>query len=319
VPSAHEGEITSATPIGDVLALRFEIEPSETYIERFDPPGAGAGLTLALTTVVRNANSFPVVLERVDYRLLVAGRDVGEGRVVAGIEVQAGGSVPFAWTVVGDLAEHPPLWGKVVAAFAGTPLPFAIEGRLVFSSQSYAFNTGTRSLVEGYALSRESVRAPRLRLERDGSRVTLVHAGAPVVTLSLLAQNPGDVGYFLTGRGLVLELNGMHVAELDLAPLPLAAGDVVRTELNFLIDRGRLGQAALTALDAALAGERGEVRVLGEFAYDVLGVDSFPIVLPDGLSLSLPTRALPAPPAPRLPPLAPTSPDASGEAGSGGD
>ncbi len=306
-PAATDGEITSATPIGDVFAPRFEVEPAETYIERFDPPGAGAGLTLALSTIVRNSNSFPIVLERIDYRLFVAGESVGEASVTAGVELPAGGSADFAWTLQGDLAEHPPLWSKVVGAFAGSPLPFAVEGKLVFSSQSYAFSTGTRPLVDGYALSRESVRPPRIRLEREGSRVTLVHANAPVVTLSLLAQNPGDVGYFLTGRGLVLELNGVHVAELDIGPLPLPAGDVVRSELTFLIDRGRLGEAAAAAVEAALAGERGEVRVLGEFAYDVLGVDSFPVVMPEGLSLLLPARALPAPPAPRVPaPPAPT-------------
>ena len=299
-PPTHDGEITSATPVGDVFAPRLEVEPEHTFIERFDPPGAGAGLALALATVVRNPNSFPIVLDRIDYRLLIADEVVAESHFDAALALGANGSAALAWTLAGDLGEQRTLWSQVVGAFAGVPLPFAVEGRLVFSSQSYAFTTGTRRLVEGTVLSRESVRAPRIRLESAGSRVMLLHANAPVVALTLLAQNPGDVGYFLTGRGLRLELNDVQIAELDLGPLPLPAGDIVRTELSFVIDRSRLDERAAEALEEALAGRRGDVRVLGDFAYDVLGVDSFPVVVTDGLVLRLPARALPrqAPPGP---------------------
>lgn len=294
-PAAYDSEITSATPIGDVFAPRFKVDADDTYIERFDPPGAGAGLVLAVATVVHNPNSFPIVLERVDYQLALAGEVVAAAALATEVELAAGGSEPLRWAIEADLADHATLWSQVVAAFAGSPLPFELEGRLGFASQTYAFTTGMRLLVDGTVLSRESVVAPRIRLDPVGSRVTLVRPDAPVVTVAIVAQNPGDVGYFLSGRGLVLELNDAPVAVIDLSPLPLPAGESVRTELTFLIDRSRLDEAGREALDVALAGHRGYVRLLGALAYDVLGVDSFPVADDGSLVLSLPATALPRP------------------------
>ena len=293
-PGAGDGEITSATPLGEVFAPRFEVDSKATFIERFDPPGAGAGLALALATEVHNPNGFAIVLQRVSYRLLIDGEVVGESSLETDLELPANGSAPLAWKVDADLTELPALWLQVVRAFAGEPLPFALEGQLVFASQTYAFTTLTRRLAEGTALSRQEVAPPRLRLDGLSSRVAVVREDAPVVTLALVAQNPGEVGYFLTGPELVLELNDEVVASLELGPLPLPAGDIVRADLTFLIDRLRLSESAESALAAALRGERADVRLLGAFAYDVLGVDSFVIENEAGLLVRIPERSLPA-------------------------
>ena len=292
-PAAVDTEITSATPLGEVFAPRFEVEPGATFIERFDPPGAGAGLALALATVVRNPNGFPIVLQRIDYRLRLDGEVVAEAALLTDLEVDANSAAPLAWTVEADLTERPELWLQVVRAFASTPLAFALEGQLHFSTQSYAFVTLSRPLAEGTALARQEVAPPRLRLDGLSSRVTLVRPDAPVVTLALVAHNPGDVGYFLTGPALVLELNDEPVATLELGPLPLPAGDTVRTDLTFLIDRARLSERADAAVTAALRGERADVRLLGAFAYDVLGVDSFTLRNESGLIVRIPERSLP--------------------------
>jgi len=289
-----EREITSATPIGDVFAPRFEFDASESAIERFDPPGAGAGLVLALASQVRNPNSFPVVLQRVEWRLRVAGEVAAAGVRELDLVLEAGSSVPLWWRLDADLADRTGLWSPVVAAYAGTPLPVELEGRVVFASQSYSFTTGQRTLLAGAVLARQNVVPPRLRLEGVNTRLTLVRSDAPVVTVGLVAQNPGDVGYFLSGRALALELNGAVVALLDLTPGPLPAGETVRRELVFLIDAARLDETARSALAEALAGRSAEVRVLGTFAYDVLGVDSFAVELAEPLSVRIPRQGLPA-------------------------
>lgn len=292
-PGLVDTEITSATPLGEVFAPRFEVDPSTTFIERFDPPGAGAGLVLAVATTVRNPNGFPIVLQQVDYRLRLGEEVVASAVLLPELELDANGSAPLQWTIDADLTERSGLWSQVVRAFASTPLPFALEGQLVFVSQSYAFRTLVRPLAEGVALARQEVVTPRLRLDALSSRVTLVRADAPVVVLGLIAHNPGEVGYFLTASELVLELNGEPVATLELGPLPLPAGDTVRSDLTFLVDRERLSDEADAALAVALRGERADVRLLGGFAYDVLGVDSFTLRNETGLMVRIPERSLP--------------------------
>lgn len=291
-----EREITSATPIGDVFAPRFEVDAAASAIERFDPPGAGAGLVLAVESTVRNPNAFPIVLQRVDYRLQVAGDSVASGSRAFDLPLDPGETRAVSWRFDADLSDRPRLWSAVVGAFAGTPLAFELDGRVVFASQSYSFTTGARDLMGGGVLARQNVVAPRLRLDGIGSRLTVVRADAPAVTVVLVATNPGDVGYFLSGSDVVLELNGAPVATIELAPYPLAAGETVRRELVFLVDVARLEPSARAALDEALAGARGDVRLRGALAYDVLGVDSFRID-PSDLSVSIPSRALPTPPA----------------------
>jgi hypothetical protein len=286
----REGEITSATPIGDVFAPRFEIDAGATHIERFDPPGAGAGFALAVGSTVRNPNAFPVVLQRVEYTLSIAGEAVATGRLEPSLELNAGESGALDWTIAADLTERRGLWSAVVGAYAGTPLPFEIEGRLVFASQSYVFTTGTRALMGGTALAREAVRSPRLRLDGVTSRIALVRSDAPVAVITLVAVNPGEVGYFLSARDVVLELGGFVLATLDLGPVPMPAGETIRTEITFLIDRARLTADAEAALSSVLAGHRGAVRVKGNFVYDVLGVDSFPVDLQGDLEVTLPGR-----------------------------
>lgn len=284
-------EITSATPIGDVFAPRFEVVAETTRIERFDPPGAGAGLVLAIDTLVRNPNAFPITLQRVEYRLAIGAEAVAGGALEPDLELGAGESAPLSWTVAADLTERRALWSAVVGAYAGTPLTFEVEGRLVFASQSYVFTTGTRPLLVGAALASETVRAPLLRLDGITSRIALVRSDAPVAVVTLVARNPGDVGYFLTGRDVVLEIDGIALASLDFGPVPMPAGDTVRTEITFLIDRASLSDEGEAVLAGVLAGRRSDLRLKGSLAYDVLGVDSFMVDLQGGLSVTLPGRA----------------------------
>jgi hypothetical protein len=291
--TASEGEIVAATPIADVLAPRFEPLAQQTRIERFDPPGAGALLGVAISNHLRNPNDFAITVERIEYTLTLAGTPVARGVLEPALPLAANASEPLAWRIDAPLTDHRPLWRPVVDTFAGTPLPFTLEGVIRFTSQSYAFTTGTLLLVEGTLLADRTVVAPRLRLDGKASRVTVVRSDAPVVAVSLLASNPGDIGYFLSGRELALSVNDAFVATLELGPVPVSAGETRRIELIFIIDVSRLGEEALAALGAALRGERAVVVVRGGFAYDVLGVDSYAVDVGDGLTTALPPAQLP--------------------------
>jgi hypothetical protein len=293
-----EGEIVAATPIADVLAPRFELLAEGTRIERFDPPGAGAGLGVAIATRLRNPNDFAVTIERIEYVLTLAGIPVARGELAPGLVIEPNGDALLDWGIDAPLSERRELWRPVVDTFVGEPLPFALEGIVRFTSQSYAFTTGTRPLVEGTLLADQAIAPPRLRLDGTASRVTLVRADAPVVSLSLLVSNPGDIGYFLSGSALELEVNDAVVAWADLGPVPVPAGETRRVELIFIVELGRLSPEALEALAEALRGERAVVRVQGGFAYDVLGVDSYRADIGGGLVTSLPPSRLPGGTAP---------------------
>lgn len=288
-------EIAEAVPLVDVVAPRFEVDAAGSRIERFDPPGAGAGLEAALAATVANPNVFDVVLERVEWTLKLAGRPVASGVLEPGLAVPGEAAVPLAWTAEASLAEVRELWGPVVGAFAGRPLPFEVEGRLRFVSEVYGFTSGVRPLFAGELLARQSVRAPVLALLDGAHEATAVRPDAPALRVVLTATNPGDVGYFLTGRDLRIALgtprtaagaterapspaevgDALEVGRVDLAPVPVPAGATVRADLLVYVDPAALSEAARGRLGAVLAGVPTPVTVTGSWAYDVLGVDSF--------------------------------------------
>ena len=67
----------------------------------------------------------------------------------------------------------------------------------------------------------------------------------------------------------------LEVGRVDLAPVPVPAGATVRTDLFVYVDPASLAPAALRRLEAALAGVPTPFSLVGAWAYDVLGVDSF--------------------------------------------
>jgi hypothetical protein len=293
------GEITAATPVVDVVSPRFEVDQAATRIDRFDPPGAGAGLSVTVAATATNPNPFDMTVERLAYTLSLAGQAVAEGVLEPGLFVPRLGEATVSWTVDASLAEHPTLWRAVVGTYAGEPLPFAVEGQLRFLSDAYAFTTGVRPLFSGTLSARETIQPPRLAVVRRAHEVIVVRPDAPAVRLALEVGNPGDVGYFVSGRGLALGLllprapaevavagvaappspgelaEVLTVGFVDLPPLPVPAGASVRTDLLVYLEPAALSPAARARLDVVLEGGVVPFVLDGRFVYDVLGVDSF--------------------------------------------
>jgi len=294
------GEITDMSPVVDVVAPRFVLDPRETRIERFDPPGAGAGLVVDLSVVVSNPNTFDLFLESVDYRLLLAGERAHAAVLEPRLLVPALGSARWRWRLEASLADQPKLWRAVVASFAGDPLPFAVEGRLRFVSEVFIFSTGVRPLFSGVLRARQAVEPPEIAVVAGTEGTVVARSDAPALRFLLELRNPGDVGYFVSARGLALGLlrpgfdaagaplaptdaersDASSVAIFDLAPVPLPAGATVQREIVVVLDQGRLADDGRELVEALLAGEAMRFVIDGPFVYDVLGADSFQV--PEG-------------------------------------
>lgn len=266
-----------AEPLEPVEPLRFELVPGRTRIERFDPPGAGSSVELTVTAQAQNPNAFGVRLERVAYEVFLAGKSVGQGEVAPGSFIAAGAEVPVRFAMVASLAGDAALVRAVAQAFTGTPLPVRIEGIEVFASESHEFSSARRTLLAGEVSARQLIAPPRLRLDEGASSVFLLRPGLPVVRVVVTASNSGPIGYFLYGQELALELGGELVARQDMPPVPVPAGQASRFELLFYPQVAQLSSAARSLLDAALQGIPTALELRGDFAVDVLGVDSYPV------------------------------------------
>lgn len=285
------GLLAACAPAADVRArptvefapLTFESLPGQTRLERFDPPGAGSRLELTLAVLARNPNPFGVRLDELDYRVVLAETEVASGTLEPRVFLEADGSAPLTIPIAAALPANRPLLRAVALAFTGDPLPFRLEGAVQFSASGFVFDTRDATLVEDGLLPRETAQPPAVRFEPADSRVFEVREGVPVVQISATVYNPGEIGYFLNGKDVVLSLAGSPLGRLDVGPVPLPAGGQRRLELLFYPEPSLLSEPGRLAIQAALDGIPTGFSVRGELAMDVLGVESFPV--PGGFSL----------------------------------
>lgn len=277
------GADVRARPTVEFAPLTFEAVPGRTRLERFDPPGAGARLQLSLSVLARNPNPFGVRLDRLSYRVILSDANVAEGVLEPGVFLEAGGSAPLVFPVDAELPARRPLLSAVARAFTGEPLPYRLEGEVQFSASGFRFDTRDGVLVEDGLLPRETAQPPAVRYDPDDSRVFEVRPGVPVVQIAATVFNPGEIGYFLSGKDVVLSLAGAPLGRLDVGPVPLPAGGERRLELLFYPEPSLLDEPGRRAIAGALDGIPTGFMVRGELAMDVLGVESFPV--PGGFSL----------------------------------
>jgi LEA14-like dessication related protein len=261
-PSAGE-TIDRAEPIAPIEPLI--LSSSESVIERFDPPGpdSSSNLELTLKTTAQNINPFAVTLTRIDYDLFLQDRKVTSGSFTPNLQVAANTQEPLTLALNTTL-ERNDLIKAAAQTYAGTPLPFRLEGTLSFTSNSYGFTTRKLVLLTG-------------QLTLTESSVFTLREGVPIIRVVIEAQNPGDVGYFLYGKDLEVFLNNVPLAKQDVSPLPVQAGQTSSFELLFYPDTADLGNEATITLEAALGGTETLVDVRGQLFIDVLGVDTFEI------------------------------------------
>jgi hypothetical protein len=277
---APRTELSSSTPRSYIGVPELTLLEGETVIERFDPPGAGSLITIHVAALLHNPNAFPVTVTEIEYGVSLEKRSSTQGILTVDKFLGPGETLPVQFTVETPLGRNPDLLRAAVRAFAGRPLAFRVDGNIRFVNESHQFRSSSRVLLEGAVLARESVQAPQLELLAGASDVFALQPGEPVIRLVLTAGNPGDIGYFLHGKDLVLTLGGHFIAQGDLRPAPVPARDSSRIDLLFYPETGRLAPEALQALTEALMGTPTEVALGGRLFMDVLGLDTF--VVPEG-------------------------------------
>ena len=249
----------------------------QTVIDRFDPPGAGATVTVTVATEVFNPNNFPIDLQQVQFSLSLAGRKVFDGRLSPSLLVEANKQERLVFQVSTSLEGKRDLMLAVARAFTGTALTFQLEGSTVFTSQSFEFSSRNSLLTSGEILALQVVREPILRLDETLSGVFLLREDVPVVRLILQVYNPGEIGYFVYGKDVVLLLGNERIAVQDITPIPVPAQQISRFDLLFYPEPAKLSSATQAALAEALAGSNTQFTLEGSLLLDVLGVDTFEV------------------------------------------
>ena len=165
--------ISQANPIAPIQPPIYELVAGQTAIETFNPPGAGAAIDLTIATQVLNPNAFGIRLKQVQYTIFLDNRNIETGIIDLDQFILGNAQVPLKFPLSVSLEGKLELIKAAARAFTGTALPFRIEGKTVFTSQSYEFESRDGVIVQGETLAREAVQTPILRLADDASDVLI--------------------------------------------------------------------------------------------------------------------------------------------------
>lgn len=267
---------TSSDRLPYLLAPQVSQTGQPARIERFNPPGTGASVTVTVPVIVTNPNDFPVLVHGLEFSQSLGGAAAQIGpRGLINQQLQAHGSHGFELRFNRSLQQDPGLLGQVARSFAGQGLKFDIAGQLTYSSQQHPWNSTTGFELAGSAAATTGIVAPEITVSAADSSVFSLEDGSVIVRVVVTIRNAGAAGYLVHGKDLIAELAGLPIAGQDLPPTPVPAGETVTVAVNFMPTAGLLTQQARTVLSDALTGATVELAVRGPVAWDVLGLDSF--------------------------------------------
>ena len=251
----------------------------------FDPPGAGAQLVVDVPVTFTNNNRFVVMVSGAEGELTLGQEAVARLPVrLDAITLLPAQSVTQTLRLSFSLRQDPGLLGQVAELLRGAALPLSLAGQFSYSSEHHRWSTSSTFTDAAELKSSVKVEAPSLHIVASDSSAFFLGGDVPVVRVLLEVSNPGQIGYLLHGKDLLLLIGGQAVASVDLPPAPVPAGSSNRVALNFLPLSSQLTPEARSALSDALAGAPAELSVLADLAVDVVGLDTFR--LPAGEALT---------------------------------
>jgi hypothetical protein len=262
-----------------VQAPTLELLPNGSHITRLDPPGVGATLALTLTVRLQNPNPFPIEIRGLDYRLFFTRNAEPWAREQASLTLTPGSAQEISLEFPVNLEAHPDLAHLMTTLDDSTTLPFQFEGlvRVHALGQHLDMRPGAR--LAGQAYSRHRVVPPVLSLAAEASQLTFLPPGLPVMQVVLNAENTGDVGYFLSGRDLVLVLDGVPFATTDLVLTAVPARSQAYLALFFYPEVTALTPAARRRLSQLQAGQDAAFELQGTLMLDIPGIEAHALSL----------------------------------------
>jgi hypothetical protein len=256
-----------------IEAPKLELLGERSALHRLDPPGAGGAAGVRLGVRVTNPNLFPLDLSGFTYHLYL-GEDLAlSGRNLSTLRLGPLGSGELELDLDVGLAGRPELVRTLSQSLDGS-VPLRVAGEVRVEALGRHVRYAPAFLFSGAApAALAALETPTFELV---AATATRHDGGTVVRLTLVATNPGGIGYFLHGHEIALLVDGVAVGTTDVTPRALPARSQTRFGLDVHLGPGD----GRTDVDAALArlAEPGAVVTLeGDLLVDVPGRGSAPL------------------------------------------
>lgn len=297
------GACAVVTPERAVRNLEFEFVAEGSGLRRLDLPGIGGGspsATVRIRTRVSNPNPLALRLTGLEFDLYVNANRAASGSFAGGVDLPARGQTVLDLDVTVGLAEATRLVSDLAAAARGQRTAYRLDGTVSVDAGPLGRPSfGPLTIVTGTVSAPLSVVFPTFRVDLERSGITELRlpnpltgdAGIVRVRLRVLVENPGPLGYNLTGTSLNLAIAGIDVAR---AGLPAGAGirsnSVSAIELAFDFPLQNLGLGVVGLFQAVQRGEPVQAVVRGSVSLNSGAVGAFPLPVQEIVEALIRTR-----------------------------
>ncbi len=259
-----------------LAAPTFRLVPDATRIVRLDPPGAFSegGMLVRVALRATNPNPIGVRLAELEGELWLNGIPAAGLRFVGGLDLPPRGAADLAVEVSVPLGRLDALLGPLTDAVAGRPLAYRVDAVVALDV------LGVPTRFPAVTIARGEVRqadllpaAPRVSFDPATTGVREARFDRVTLSIGLVVDNPGPLGFVLRAPDARLRLGDREVASVGVPAVPVAARSSATWAQEIVVSPLALGVALATQLQTAATGGAAaiDIALLGRWELD-LGV-----------------------------------------------
>jgi hypothetical protein len=259
-----------------LAAPTFRLVPDGSRIVRLDPPGAFSegGMLVRVALRATNPNPIGVRLAELEGDLWLGGVAAAGLRFVGGLELPPRGAADVVVEVAVPLGRLDALVGPLTDAVAGRPLTYRVDAVVGLDVLGVPTRFPAMTIARGEVRQADLVpAAPRVSFDPATTGVKEARFDRITLSIGLIVDNPGPLGFVLRAPDARLRLGDREVASVGVPAVRVAARSSATWAQEVVVSPVALGVALATQLQAVAAGGAAaiDIAILGIWELD-LGV-----------------------------------------------
>jgi hypothetical protein len=259
-----------------LAAPTFRLVPDASRIVRLDPPGAFSegGMLVRVALRATNPNPIGVRLAELEGDLWLGGAAAAGLRFVGGLDLPPRGAADVVVEVAVPLGRLDALVGPLTDAVAGRPLTYRVDAVVGVDVLGVPTRFPAMTIARGEVRQADLVpAAPRVSFDPATTGVKEARFDRVTLSIGLIVDNPGPLGFVLRAPDARLRLGDREVASVGVPAVRVAARSSATWAQEVVVSPVALGVALATQLQAVAAGGAAaiDIAILGSWELD-LGV-----------------------------------------------
>ena len=259
-----------------LAAPTFRLVPDASRIVRLDPPGAFSegGMLVRVALRATNPNPIGVRLAELEGDLWLGGVAAAGLRFVGGLELPPRGAADVVVEVAVPLGRLDALVGPLTDAVAGRPLTYRVDAVVGVDVLGVPTRFPAMTIARGEVRQADLVpAAPRVSFDPATTGVKEARFDRITLSIGLIVDNPGPLGFVLRAPDARLRLGDREVASVGVPAVRVAARSSATWAQEVVVSPVALGVALATQLQAVATGGAAaiDIAILGTWELD-LGV-----------------------------------------------